>query len=434
MHRYVVPLVALTCVFGFGFASGAHAFTNANLRCQSAIGEAGREFAAARLKAIVACKNDLAGGDTCDVTRRDRMIAGASQALVRRIVGACSDAALAELGFPGTCFDASGGSFVIDDLTLCIHDRHATATDNAAGIQYPQVQTFLRDERRCQRGLGRAGSAFIAETMRARSRCLDAQLGERIPETVDCRAEVQPYGPGTGDARTDHVLMQTTARLFSRLAEACFRADVAALGYPGPCPGPLGDLGVDDVQRCVRATHQVVSNDMLAAEYPPPATATPPVPSPSPSPTPLPVSLEILPKSAKKSVGMVQNFTVRGDYANGDARNLTQRVEYSSSDESVAVAPNEPGNRSRILLVGRGTALITATEPITGITSDAATLTVVSCPHAVCVVGAAIDSDCSPCATAICAADPSCCADSWSQACVDAVPSICAVSCTTAAD
>jgi Big-like domain-containing protein len=431
MHRY--PLLAAACVMAFGLASGALAVTTADLECQSVIGDAGRAFAAARLKILVACNNRVVAGGTCDATRRDRLTASASHALIRRIVGACSGAALADLGFPGSCPDANAGSFSVDDLWLCIENAHVNGADAASVIQYPQIQTLLRDERRCQRGLGRAASAFIAENMRLRGRCLDAQLRGAIPETVHCRAEVQPYGPGTGDTRLDGALMQATARLFSRLSDACVGANVAALGFPGPCPAPLGDLDLGDVQHCVRATHQQLCNQMLDNEYPPSPTPGPSPSStmtPSPTPTPLPVSLQISPNSATRMIGSGQNFVVAGYYADGSARNLTQKVEYFSSDESVAVAPNAPGNRSRVNAVGIGTALITATEPVTGLTtSNAATFTVILCAHDMCVAGTALDSTCDPCVTAICAADPACCTGSWSQACVAAVSSTCSASC-----
>lgn len=425
MHRYL-PLVAASFVLAFGLASGARALTSDDLRCQSAIGEAGREFAAARLKTIVACRNMIVGGDACDTARPGRVIAEAEQALFRRILAACSDAALADLGFPGTCVDASGGSFVVDDVATCLRQRGIDATDRAVAFEYPELHVLIGNQRRCQRGLARAGSAFIAENMRIRTRCLDARLAGMLPETVDCRAEVDPYGLGTADARTDRAVMHATARLFSRIAEACFRADLGALGFPASCPPVLGDLSVDDVQRCVRATHQESSTQMLDAEYPPSPTATPIA---TPSPTPLPVSFSIAPKFSVRAVGGVQNYNVTGHYADGSARNLTQRMEYFSSDASVGVAPNELGNRGRVNVVGVGTTFVTASDPTTGLTTDTATMVVTTCAHFLCSTGAALDPTCHPCVASICAADPSCCTDGWSQACLDAVASTCSFSC-----
>src|SRR5262249_3900617 len=61
---------------------------------------------------------------------------------------------------------------------------------------------------------------------------------------------------------------------------------------------------------------------------------------------------------------------------------LTQRVVYTSSDPSVASAPNTPGNRSRVEALRPGTTTIAATDPISGLSTtdsgDDATLHVVA--------------------------------------------------------
>ncbi len=426
MRRSAVLVVVLAQSLGFGLTSAALGVSDDAVRCQVAIGKAGRAFAAARLDAAIVCNNALAAGQTCDGARHDRMIGVAAQTLERRIVAGCRDVVLDELGFPGVCPDGMGGSFLVEDLTSCIEVTHATATHDALAIAYPALQAFVRDDRSCQRRLGRAGSSFIAKNLRTRGRCLDARLRGAIPETVDCRAEVAPSGPGTGDARTDDALTEASVRLFERLASVCVGADLAHLGFPGACPDQIGILGLDDVQRCIRSTHTSAAIAMLAAEYPPPTTSTP---TPAPTATPTLVSLQIFPASATRSIGTGQNYTVAGTFSNGASRNLTQRVDYASSDESVAVAPNLDGNRGRVLAVGAGSALITATDPASGITSNAATLTVIACAHPICTVGAALASDCDPCVTTICATDASCCADAWDQICVDAVESVCAASC-----
>jgi hypothetical protein len=144
------------------------------------------------------------------------------------------------------------------------------------------------------------------------------------------------------------------------------------------------------------------------------------------------VSIELRPFSATRAVGQIQNYTAAGFFSDGSARNLTQRVDYSSSDPSVAVAPNATDNRSRVLAVGPGTALITAVDPITGIVSNTASLTVVGCAHDKCVVGTALTSDCDPCVTTICAADRFCCAVEWDETCVGEVESVCGSTCSGA--
>ena len=92
------------------------------------------------------------------------------------------------------------------------------------------------------------------------------------------------------------------------------------------------------------------------------------------------LSITLSPTSATRSVGELQNFTATGHYEGGGTQNLTQHVQYTSSDPSVVSAPNEPGNLGKVVMVAPGTATITATDPVSGISTtdsgDDATITV----------------------------------------------------------
>jgi uncharacterized protein YjdB len=81
--------------------------------------------------------------------------------------------------------------------------------------------------------------------------------------------------------------------------------------------------------------------------------------------------LTVTPRAAHRSAGQAQRFTVIGHYAGGATRNLTQKVEYISSDPAVVRAPNAKGDRSRVEAVAPGKATITATDRATGISSQA---------------------------------------------------------------
>ena len=75
----------------------------------------------------------------------------------------------------------------------------------------------------------------------------------------------------------------------------------------------------------------------------------------------------------KRSVGLDETvkLTALGVGSDGGTRNFTQRVVYTSSDPSVIVATNETGDRSKLVVVGPGTAVISAVDPATGFTTDA---------------------------------------------------------------
>lgn len=90
--------------------------------------------------------------------------------------------------------------------------------------------------------------------------------------------------------------------------------------------------------------------------------------------------ITVSPREARRSVGDTPRLTATGHYSGGATKNLTQRVEYTSSNPAVAGTANAKGDRSRIELLAPGTAVITATDPKTHVSSHAsggdATLTV----------------------------------------------------------
>jgi hypothetical protein len=91
------------------------------------------------------------------------------------------------------------------------------------------------------------------------------------------------------------------------------------------------------------------------------------------------VGIVLKPLEKNAEVGDTITYTATGNLSDGNTKNLTQKVVYSSSDTSVAVCPNADGNKSQVQAVGIGVATITAKEPVTGIATTAegsSTLTV----------------------------------------------------------
>jgi hypothetical protein len=286
MRRTVARLVILALVPSLGMAATALAASDDALWCQSAIGQAGRAYAVARLRAIVACNNDTAAGESCDAVQRDRALARAARALAKTTAKACRDVALETLNFPADA-RRHQGSFCWGISLHCIGGLHDGITYDALAFEYPDLQTFSGGERRCQRGLARAAGGFIATDMRIRTRCLDAWLRGSLPESVDCVADVPPYGDGTEDAATDDAVRQAINRLTSRLRKACAGADLARLGFPGRCAdADGGELDLAYVEPCMRAEHAYVARFMLRVEYPPVDLTPTSGGTPSPTATP----------------------------------------------------------------------------------------------------------------------------------------------------
>jgi hypothetical protein len=71
------------------------------------------------------------------------------------------------------------------------------------------------------------------------------------------------------------------------------------------------------------------------------------------------------------TVGATIHLTAIGSLSTGDTVNLTQEVEYFSSNPSVAKAENTPGERSRITALKPGSAIISARHSTTGLVTPA---------------------------------------------------------------
>ncbi len=87
-------------------------------------------------------------------------------------------------------------------------------------------------------------------------------------------------------------------------------------------------------------------------------------------------SIELTPTNPTNDVGEERFFTAKGHFVGGTEKNITQDVDYASSDTAVAQPTNEAGKKSRVLAVGVGVTTIHATDPVTGIVSNGATMTV----------------------------------------------------------
>lgn len=91
--------------------------------------------------------------------------------------------------------------------------------------------------------------------------------------------------------------------------------------------------------------------------------------------------ITLSPVTATRAAEQVISYTAIGHFGGGTTKNLTQQVTYHSSNESVAIAPNVVGSKSRIETLAPGTTTISATDTATGVTTtttgDDATLTVI---------------------------------------------------------
>jgi hypothetical protein len=100
-------------------------------------------------------------------------------------------------------------------------------------------------------------------------------------------------------------------------------------------------------------------------------TGTPtPKASPTPTATPILTKIELKPKTAQKPIGTPQNFSATGTFSDGSTKNVTGRLHYESSDPTIASAPNDPTNPSKVVPLKVGTVTISASDPATGVSSS----------------------------------------------------------------
>ena len=91
--------------------------------------------------------------------------------------------------------------------------------------------------------------------------------------------------------------------------------------------------------------------------------------------------IELIPSTVTRRLGEAHPFAAVGYYVGGASELITDKVVYSSSTPNVAVATNDFYVRGRVDAVGGGTAVISARDPVSGISSTDsggdATLTVI---------------------------------------------------------
>ena len=79
------------------------------------------------------------------------------------------------------------------------------------------------------------------------------------------------------------------------------------------------------------------------------------------------VSIEVSPENLSVHVGHVQQFTARGTYSDGQRREVTDLVDWSSSDKTVPIISNMTGSKGLGISPPAGSSMIYATDPGTGV-------------------------------------------------------------------
>ncbi len=81
-------------------------------------------------------------------------------------------------------------------------------------------------------------------------------------------------------------------------------------------------------------------------------------------------TLTVTPTTATLGLGETVALSVEGILSNGTRMDMTNQVEWSSTDEAVATISNMPGDQGTARTVGPGTTTISARDPISNVRSD----------------------------------------------------------------
>lgn len=144
---------------------------------------------------------------------------------------------------------------------------------------------------------------------------------------------------------------------------------------PGKTPTPT-------VTRTASPTRSATPPPTRTASPTRSATPTPTksgTPTRSPTPVGTPQKLVVQPATRSIQQDASTNFTAIAEYRNGATQNYTQKVDWSSSDDTIATVSNDAGARGRATGHAPGEVTISVHDPVTGLTSsqaDSATLTV----------------------------------------------------------
>jgi cysteine-rich repeat protein len=263
-------------------AARAEALNAREESCRRELASASREWVIRRVALRQACvarslRGRLAAPVDClygaGDARMARRFARIDLRLDRRVVDACTGIDLRLLSFPGPCADLAEdpAAFVPADLVACVRGLGRDAMDRLFAVEYPPAPGLARREgARCITGVGRRGFFMVARELTARGRCLELQERGDLPEDVDCRAQLAPFGEGSGEARLDRELERAQVATLVGIANSCATADLAEVGYTETaCPrADASALTTFDLKWCNFDANVDAIGRLLALAFP----------------------------------------------------------------------------------------------------------------------------------------------------------------------
>jgi len=251
-------------------------FSAAELKCQKAtltgtVQYLKRAFAARQacfdmvekeqLPPTVDCRAPVDTGTGNEET--DNALSSAEAGLAVAIQTNCQNVHLENLGFPGLCPDPYGPPYDSFDHEQCMLDRANSRIDRLLDIEHPPFpgpRLLLSQDTTCANDAAVKSSHMYSTEIEDRTvNCELKRLQYNLPQEVNCRAEIDPLAPGTGDDTVDTNIVQDHNDVLRGIANSCKLADLTLLGFPHRCPNPPPDgsslFSIAALTECMYKTH-----------------------------------------------------------------------------------------------------------------------------------------------------------------------------------
>jgi cysteine-rich repeat protein len=270
-------LGSIFCLLLLCDGAAANAADSAESHCRAAIQTGLSRWTLENVKTRIGCEADVIFGvaQNIDCATGDGSGAVAlryqlaADELRSRLESACSGANFGLLSYPGPC-SGEASPFTSNSLAHCIMTVGQSTIDSLFQVWYPSDVTATRGSAsRCMMKVPkRAASMVLAETG-LRLHCLLDQELSGSSTNVDCRAQLPPYGLGTGNAVLDTGIIHAQLAWLGGLPRVCARADFASIGYGEHCIDPL-DSGSEliDFHACVFQANRLTVPAFLDLAFP----------------------------------------------------------------------------------------------------------------------------------------------------------------------
>lgn len=252
--------------------------TSPEISCRTGIQKEVSRWLARNLRARQRCLDHVIDGNgaiaDCIGAENDPTLARSLESLDAQLKSAlekrCAGANFGLLSYPGPCTDP-GGVFDPAAMATCIETIAGGALTDLMKTWYPASVDGLKlgAAANCLRSVPKRAAAMVFGELKARLRCLlDVERGQ-AGGVSDCRAQLVPYGPGTGSARLDDAVIAAQTAWMAGMPNACAAADFSSLGLAESCVPAVG-TGLDllDFHRCVFDSNRLEVPTLLDLAFP----------------------------------------------------------------------------------------------------------------------------------------------------------------------